>query len=311
MRLTSAAESGLGVSREQIARLFEPFVDRAASADGAEWRAAVRERRRKTLWKLPRRLLPARQRSERNVVAEYARVWGPDNYARFSVEEPPPRFSPFEWAGERMLASTLGATRFRQLLLIRAIERVRPERVLEVGSGNGVNLMLLAGRFPRIAFTGVELTSQGRAAALGLQELPELPRPMQGFAPEPLEDPTAFRRVRFLQGSAAELPFQDGEFDLVITVLALEQMERIRRRALAEIARVARGHSFMIEPFADVNESLWPRLNVMRRDYFRGRIDELPGYGLVPVLATDDFPQESLLKVCAVLSEKRPDLTRG
>ncbi len=73
-----------------------------------------------------------------------------------------------------------------------------------------------------------------------------------------------------------------------------------------EAARVARRHTLMIEPFADVNDSFWPRLNVVRRDYFRGRIGDLPGYGLHPIVVTDDFPQESFLKVCAVLSEKRP-----
>jgi hypothetical protein len=91
----------------------------------------------------------------------------------------------------------------------------------------------------------------------------------------------------------------------VITVLALEQMERVRPRALAEIARVSARHSLMIEPFQDVNQALWPRLNVMRRDYFRGRIDDLPRYGLEPVLALGDFPQEAFLKTCAVLAEKR------
>jgi hypothetical protein len=43
---------------------------------------------------------------------------------------------------------------------------------------------------------------------------------------------------------------------------------------------------------------------VIRRDYFRGRIDDLAGYGLQPVVATHDFPQEYFLKACAVLSEK-------
>jgi hypothetical protein len=44
---------------------------------------------------------------------------------------------------------------------------------------------------------------------------------------------------------------------------------------------------------------------VLRRNYFRGRIAELRGYGLEPGLALNDFPQESFLKVCAVISEKR------
>ena len=63
----------------------------------------------------------------------------------------------------------------------------------------------------------------------------------------------------------------------------------------------------MIEPFRDGSGGLWSRLNLLPRDYFRGRIAELRGYGLQPVLALNDFPQESFLKTCAVLSEKRRD----
>ena len=100
--------------------------------------------------------------------------------------------------------------------------------------------------------------------------------------------------------------FPTGASDLVYTVLALEQMERVRDAALREIARVARHHYFGIEPFRDVNASGWERLYVLGRDYFRGRIADLPRYGLVPTLACSDFPQERFLKACAVLAERAP-----
>jgi hypothetical protein len=62
----------------------------------------------------------------------------------------------------------------------------------------------------------------------------------------------------------------------------------------------------MIEPFRDVNNTGWPRANVIRRNYFRGRIADLPAYGLKPAIITDDFPQEVFLRTCAVLCEKVP-----
>jgi ubiquinone/menaquinone biosynthesis C-methylase UbiE len=193
----------------------------------------------------------------------------------------------------------------RQLLLVRALERLRPRRVLEVGCGNGVNLMLLAGRFPDVTFVGADLTREGPRAARGLQRAPELPKPMQDYAPLPLADAAAFRRVGFVSADASRLPFPDGAFDLVVTILALEQMERVREPALREIARVAGRHTLMIEPFAELNERGGRLHYAVARDYFRGRIADLPRYGLAPRLALDDFPQEAFLGACLVLAEKR------
>jgi SAM-dependent methyltransferase len=309
MRLVPLSESGLGIAQHEIARLFEPFVDRARTEQADAWRAEIARRKRKLLTQTAKRLLlPWRataRRGEATVVSEYSDAWRAIDYGIYGLGAPQRNYTPWEWHGRRMFASDVGATRFRQLFLIRFIERLRPRRVLEVGCGNGINLILLAGRFPAIAFTGVELTEAGHCAARELQKQPELPPALRDYAPLPLADTTAFRRIRFLQGNATSLPFEDGEFDLVITVLALEQMERVRAQALGEIARVAGRHTLMIEPFQDINTALWPRLNVLRRDYFRGRIADLGRCDLEPVLAFDDYPQETFLKTCAVLAEKR------
>lgn len=309
MRLVSLSESGLGIAEEEILALFEPFVDRAASARKGAWADEVARRRQKLVKRTARRLLlPWRsegQRGEATVVGEYDRAWRAIDYGAYAPGAPQRDHTPWEWRGRRMFASDVGGTRFRQLLLIRIIERVQPRSVLEVGCGNGINLILLSGQFPTIRFAGVELTEAGHRAARALQERGELPSGLLDYAPLPLTDPAAFQRIDFRRGNATRLPFENGAFDLVITVLALEQMERVRRQALGEIARVSARHTLMIEPFWDVNRGLWPRLNVLQRDYFRGRIAELRDHGLEPVLALDDYPQESFLKTCAVLAEKR------
>jgi len=308
MRRSSLAESGLDVSPEEVSRLFAPFVLRRFAPDDPEWTAEIARRQRKIgkrYWK--RRLLgwlPSWQRRGDTVLGEYTKAWAGIDYAQYDPGAgAPPRPSPWIWRDECWFASDIGATRVRQLLLVRWIERLRPARVLEVGCGNGVNLMLLAGRFPDVRFAGVDLTRTGPRAAAALQREAVLPRALQDFAPLPLADPSAFRRVRFTTGDAARLPFADRSVDLVLTVLALEQMERVREAALREIARVARRHVLMIEPFREVNDRGWPLRYVVARDYFRGRISELSGYGLVPVAALDDFPQEAYLRACAVLAE--------
>lgn len=310
MQLVTLVESGLDIAEDEIAKLFEPFVDRARTAEADAWCVEIARRKRKLLRQTAKRLLlPWRataRRGEATVVSEYSDAWRAIDYEVYGIGAAQRKYTPWEWRGRRMFASDVGATRFRQLFLIRFIERLRPRQVLEVGCGNGINLLLLAGRFPDIAFAGVELTEAGHRAARELQKQCELPPALRDYAPLPIADSMAFRRIQFLQGSATRLPFEDGAFDLVITVLALEQMERVRAQALGEIARAAGRHTLMIEPFHDINSGLWPRLNVLRRDYFRARIAELGRYGLDPVLACNDYPQEAFLKTCAVLAEKRP-----
>jgi hypothetical protein len=100
------------------------------------------------------------------------------------------------------------------------------------------------------------------------------------------------------------MPFEDGSFDLVMTVLAVEQMESIRSAALREIARVTRGHVLMLEPFRDANARGLKRLYVRSRGYFQGSIEELRGFGLTPVWATDDYPQEAFLGTAFVLAAR-------
>ena len=310
MHFSSIDDSGLDLSADEIREIFAPFIARRVGANDPEWQADISERKRGILRRyLKRVLMPwsaKGKRDEREVIREYSKAWKPGEYDNYRLGGDLPRLSPWVYRGERMYATDLGGTRYRQAMLVRFVEQVRPRTVLEVGCGNGINLLLLAGSFPDIEFTGIELTREGHEAAVEFQRHHEvLPEAMQAFAPLPLQDTTAFKRIRFVQGNATELPFGDNEFDLVYSILALEQMERIRDRALSEFARVAGKHTLMIEPFRDVNSSGWQRAYVIRRDYFRGRIDELGRYGLQPVVATDDFPQEYFLKAAAVLSEKR------
>lgn len=309
MRPTPLQSTGLGISQDEITSLFAPFVERTLGANDPAWRKEIGARRLGILRKLFKQFVlrrsGGRRRDKETVLREYSQAWRPSGYDDYRLGGALARVSPWEYLGQNMFASDVGGTRVRQMLLIRMIEKTKPRSVMEVGCGNGINLLLLAGRFPDIAFTGCELTQEGHQSALMFQEQDTLPEAMQQFAPLPIEDPTAFKRIRFIQGDAANLPFEENAFDLVYTVLALEQMERIRRQALGEIARVAHRHTLMIEPFQDVNKAGWSRAYVIRRDYFRGRIEDLDEYGLHPMIATDDFPQEVFLKVCAVLSEKR------
>jgi ubiquinone/menaquinone biosynthesis C-methylase UbiE len=308
MNLSTWNDVGFERLSDEIEEGFVPMVSRESNFGDRAWARHVWKRRRRLLRASLERLVqgqaPENQRSTAAIRDEYEPVWA-RGYERYQLH-PRVRHKPFLWGRRRYWANSMVATRFRQAILSRIIEHTRPKQVLEVGCGNGINLILLSCRFPDISFTGLELTEAGHATATRFQnEHTVLPEAMQAFAPLPLSDPTAFRRIRFVRGSAADLPFADGAFDLMMTILALEQMERIRQAALAEVARVTGRHAFLIEPFRELNDRGWRFFNRVKRDYFAGRVSDLPQFGLEPEFVVADYPQEVFLRTCAVLCRKR------
>jgi SAM-dependent methyltransferase len=163
-----------------------------------------------------------------------------------------PSDAAFVWGDQCFMMQSVAIKRIYLLYLYRVIAMLAPSSALEIGCGNGINLALLASRFPNIAFTGVELTAAGVRQCRRLCGGP-LPAELSEFSPEPLVNDEGHRLVRCHQGDAARLPYAPGAFDLVFTILALEQMEKIKSAALSEISRVCRGHAVMIEPFGDWN----------------------------------------------------------
>jgi SAM-dependent methyltransferase len=279
------------------------------SGNDREWNAALAKRRRKIGWRyLRQRLfgwLPQRRRVEGNIKKQYAAVWTDIEFSSYDPTLRTPPINLWVWGQRRLFARVRVGARIRQYLLIKLLRSLKPRRVLEVGSGNGVNLLLLAGQFPEIEFHGIELTEQGVAAARDIQARDAIPENFTAFAPSPLKDRDAFKRVSFWKGSAGRMPFADGEFDLVYTCVAVEQMERIREQALREISRVSGEHVFFYEPFYDVNRSGLARRYIVARDYFRGTVGDLNQYALEPVWATNDLPQKVNNNICAVYCRKK------
>ncbi|ARQ00717.1 hypothetical protein CAK95_17720 [Pseudorhodoplanes sinuspersici] len=91
------------------------------------------------------------------------------------------------WRNRQFFAHGKGTKRVQLLYLMRIIEALMPNRVLEIGSGMGQNLMMLAALFPETRFTGIELTQQYEAA-LALKAHPEFPPELVRFSPLPLRD---------------------------------------------------------------------------------------------------------------------------
>ena len=297
--MQSLPDIPISVDAAAIEAAMQPFL--ASEGEVLRWKLEVARRGVSTL----ARLLSGREseRDRESIESEYKDAWGA-GYRRYRLDRTDLKPKPWHWRGRKLLLDPAAAARLRTLLFAAVIDDLKPKRILEIGSGNGINLLNLAGAFPGIEFTGLELTDEGVRQARSAQSDAEIAGILRAYSPLDTRVESAIGKIAFVQGDASAMPFEDSSFDLVMTVLAVEQMESIRAAALREIARVTRSHALMLEPFRDVNSRGLRRLYVKSRDYFRGSIDELRDYGLDPVWATDDFPQEAFLGTALVLARK-------
>lgn len=304
IKLRPLDQLGLGVDGEAVFEALRPFV--TLNAGAGRFDAEMRLRRKNLRKRLIKRIGNGwfgQVRSTGRILNEYEAAWQA-GHTRYDITRGPQSFTPWRWRDQDILVDAAGSARMRNIMFGAVIRALKPKRVLEVGCGEGINMFLLSGAFPEVSFTGLELTNTGHQEALKLQAGAALPEHLLSYAPLPQKDAQAFKRISFVQGNACAMPYETGSFDLVMTVLSVEQMEQVRQQALTEIARVTGGHLLSLEPFRDVNADLLRRLNVASRDYFRGSIAEMRNYGLEPVWATDDFPQEVFLGSALVLSRK-------
>ena len=185
---------------------------------------------------------------------------------------------------------------YRAELLERALKAAEGRKVLEVGSGRGVLLALLALRRPELELEGIELVADGIARSYELAAAPpaELLR-LCGIKALTAEQEDALGRLRFHHGDAARMPFEDGMFDVSYTCLALEQMPWSVPDVLREMARVTRGFCVFLEPFAEANGALG-LAQLRALDYFRGSYESFREFGLEPVYFTTAIPQKIRFK---------------
>ena len=141
----------------------------------------------------------------------------------------------------RMMEGFLGA-------LDEALPDTSPERILEVGSGEGEIAARVLERYPNAGLTVLDLPS------------------------EELAEEWRDRRLAGLFGDITGLPFEDRTFDLVLAIEVLEHVPE-PANALAEIARVARDATVLSVP----REPIWRMGNMARGRYWRS-LGNTPGH---------------------------------
>jgi SAM-dependent methyltransferase len=295
----------LSISASDIERALEPYVLRRFEGDERAWLQqleAMRRGARAKLWRARlRNWLRGSPKQVARVHHDYSRIWALEQMPGAAAVENA-RYL-MRWRNRGLEVRGWAEKRVHLLLFSNLLQSLRPASVLEVGSGSGMVLMMLATGHPGIHFTGIELTETGVQAAQRLQAAGALPQAVLSFVPFPVADEGAYRRVEFRQGNAAALPWSDGSFDVAMTSLALEQMNQVRREALTELARVARRLVVMLEPFRDFNLAPEQRYHTRAHDYFAAAVADLPKYGLRPLHVFDDFPSKVNRGVGLVVAE--------
>lgn len=272
---------------EQVPRLFSRFdvspqPQPRRTRIAARWRvtaAALRTRAAASLRGT------ARRRDQASVREQYERAWAGTAKATKLV----------------VMAEHLYAVReplflnwFYVLAMAQLIRLARPRTVLEVGSGNGFNLNCLSMLFPECTFVGLDFTEAGVRHAAATRNDParavNIAARFAGLMPDVSVAPVS--TARYFRGTGAALPFRSRSVDLVISVLALEQMNPIRSEVIGEIARVSRGLVAHIEPFADFNADAFRRMHLSNKDYFRSPSSVLETAHLRRLTTWSGFPQK-------------------
>lgn len=128
------------------------------------------------------------------------------------------------------------------------VDATRPQRILEVGLGEGVVSARLRSRFPGATVVGIDLADDELAAGWRTNGLT-----------------TAFADVEYL-------PFPDNSFDLVVAIEVFEHFPD-PDRALIELDRVGSANLVASVPF----EPIWRVGNVIRGRYLRD-LGNTPGH---------------------------------
>lgn len=294
------------VSADSLRQVVDPYVRCHHDPGSPTVRRQLKAWEREWFWRsfwggITRRGNPAGGRTPELVKLQYESTWKDMN-----LEELGPAGGKsflLEWEGRYFDGNGWVIPRCHLLVLQRLITQLQPRRVLEVGFGRGLNLICLSQVFPNVEFAGLELTEQGVARTWALDAEPHLPQALRDYCPFPLPAERRGPRLDLRKGSAANMPFAQGEFDLVFSRQALEQMEAIRPLVMREMRRVCRGHAAFFEAFREWNTSSLRRRRNEALNYFNCGLDDLPGFGFAPAWSANTFPIKPYMAVGLAVAE--------
>lgn len=179
--------------------------------------------------------------------------------------------------GRSVYFRTADSRKFFISYIHHTVASLRPETVLELGSGVGQNLLALAILHPEIKkFVGIELTEAGVRTAKIMLANPPIAELM--YLTEKSEEVIRRRlkeaSIEFIQGSLLALPFASNSFDFVFSCLVFEQIPTEYMKGFREAHRITNTHALFLEEFREA-QNIFQKMHLRNVDYFRARYTEI------------------------------------
>ena len=219
-----------------------------------------------------------RTRDDARIVDDYSPTWGQRSLE--FIRGTKPRY--FIRDGRLVLCRAIENRKYVLRYASEKIAALGVRSFVEVGSGNGINILVLALLHPEIErLRGIELTENGVNAAKKMLTDPPIPELvyLTGLSAETVSERLRGRDISFEQGDMRKLPWEDESFDLVFSWVAFEQLPYSYLTAFREACRVSRRYVLFVESFREAQRNIFQRLNLANLDYFRSSYREVLGAG--------------------------------
>jgi tRNA G46 methylase TrmB len=152
--------------------------------------------------------------------------------------------------------------------------------VLEIGSGAGINLLLIASLFPNVKFYGLEPTDSG--VKMSREFINNTPKEfMLSNKNGPLKNVTIFKGSILDEASLAGI--RNLKIDLIFTCSALEQVHNYLEHVFPRIFSLSNGYFLFCEPWLEGNDVRHYKY-LVDRDFFRISWNYLCRYKDIEVL---------------------------